>query len=120
MPTHSSPALDDVRKTPAPAIAIRIPLRLVGMAVLVGVALVMLALASWSVDDPSFSYATSKAPANWLGYPGAALADLIFQLFGIAIFPILVPPAIWAWKLIGRAPRPASACALPPGSAPAF
>ena len=102
MPAQTSPVLDTSRHTPAPAIAIRIPLRLVGLAILALVAVIMLSLASWSVDDPSFSYATSKQASNWLGFPGAALADLVFQLFGIAIFPILLPPVLWAWTLVGR------------------
>jgi S-DNA-T family DNA segregation ATPase FtsK/SpoIIIE len=38
--------------------------RLVGAVTLGLVALVMVALASWSVDDPSFSYATDGPAAN--------------------------------------------------------
>ena len=56
----------------APVLAIRIPLRLAGIVLFALVAVVLLSLASWSVDDPSLSYATAKPPSNWLGYPGAA------------------------------------------------
>ena len=33
------------------------------------------ALATWSVDDPSLNHAIDGTAANWLGYPGAVLAD---------------------------------------------
>jgi len=108
MPSHTSPMLDHVRSpssgapAAAPAIAIRIPVRLVGIVILALVAITLAALASWSVDDPSLSYATSKSPANWLGFPGAVIADLGFQVFGIAIFVMLVPPAVWAWNFMRR------------------
>ena len=102
MPPRSSPLLDNVRKNPAPAIAIHIPLRLIGMVLAGIIALMLLALSSWSVNDPSFSYATAKHPQNWLGFPGAVLADLGFQVFGLAIFAVLVPPALWAAMLIRR------------------
>jgi S-DNA-T family DNA segregation ATPase FtsK/SpoIIIE len=94
--------VEDARHEPAPAIAITIPVRLIGLVVLGLVALVLLALASWSVDDPSFSYATDKPAANWLGFPGAVIADIAFQVFGLGIIALLVPPALWGWTLMRR------------------
>ncbi|MDB5530914.1 MAG: ftsK/SpoIIIE family protein [Devosia sp.] len=114
MPTHPTPMLDEVRSMPArgakprakiaapvapKAIAIHIPLRLVGLIVLAVVGICLAALASWSVDDPSFSYATDKAPANWLGFPGAAIADILFQTLGLAALVLVVAPALWGWAL---------------------
>ncbi|RYG95320.1 MAG: cell division protein FtsK, partial [Alphaproteobacteria bacterium] len=98
----AQPLLEDARSSrgPAPAIAIRIPVRLVGLIVLGLVAIIMVSLATWSVDDPSFSYATSKAPQNWLGFPGAVIADMSFQVFGIGMLAVLVPPALWAWSFV--------------------
>ena len=97
----AQPLLEDARSSaPAPAIAIRIPVRLVGLIVLGLVGIIMASMASWSVDDPSFSYATSKPPQNWLGFPGAVIADMSFQLFGIGMLAVLVPPALWAWSLV--------------------
>jgi S-DNA-T family DNA segregation ATPase FtsK/SpoIIIE len=83
MPSSPSPVLDEIRSVPQrgtrsstkplpappPALAIRIPVRLAGLVLLGFVAICLVALASWSVDDPSFSYATSKSPANWLVSP---------------------------------------------------
>ena len=87
---------------PPPALAIRIPVRVIGLVLLGLVAICLVAMASWSVDDPSFSYATSKAPANWLGFPGAAIADGLFQVFGLAALALLVPPALWGWAFARR------------------
>ncbi|HEY0419720.1 MAG TPA: DNA translocase FtsK 4TM domain-containing protein, partial [Acetobacteraceae bacterium] len=94
------PLLED--HSPAPAIAITIPVRLIGIVVLAIVALMMAALASWSVDDPSFSYATSKPVANWLGFPGAVVADFSFQVLGLGIIALLIPLALWGWSFVRR------------------
>ena len=99
----AQPLLEDARhgsNDPAPAIAIRIPLRFIGFAILTVVILVMVSLASWSVDDPSLSYATDQPARNWLGFPGAVIADLSFQIFGLGMLAVLVPPALWGWSLI--------------------
>ncbi len=96
--------LEDARPAmgnPAPpAIAIRIPVRLIGAILLGLVAVVLVALASWHVDDPSLSYASGNPAQNWLGFPGAVIADLSFQVFGIGILPLLVPLALWGWCFV--------------------
>nr|WP_295890631.1 DNA translocase FtsK [uncultured Devosia sp.] len=116
MPSSPSPVLDEIRSVPQrsragasrtapvppPALAIRIPVRVVGLVLLGLVSVCLVALASWSVDDPSFSYATSKVPANWLGFPGAAIADALFQVFGLGALALLVPPALWGWAFARR------------------
>jgi DNA segregation ATPase FtsK/SpoIIIE, S-DNA-T family len=94
------PLLED--HSPAPAIAITIPIRLIGLIVLAIVALLMASLASWSVDDPSLSYAASKPVQNWLGFPGAVVADLSFQILGLGIIVLLIPLALWGWALVRR------------------
>src|SRR5690606_8993286 len=116
-PMSSSPSavLDEIRSVPQrsrgsakavpmppPALAIRIPVRLAGFVLLGLVAVCLVALASWSVDDPSFSYATAKSPANWLGFPGAVIADSLFQVLGLAALLLLVPPALWGWAFARR------------------
>ena len=47
-------------------------------------AVVAASLATWTVDDPSFSHATDHAARNMLGIPGAIVADLLMQFFGLA------------------------------------
>ena len=100
----AQPLLEDARQGSSqdsvPAIAIRIPVRAIGFAVLGLVAVVMISLASWNVDDPSLSYATSTPARNWLGFPGAVIADLSFQVFGLGMLAVLVPPALWGWSLV--------------------
>src|SRR3954469_18237269 len=96
------PLIEDRSSAPAPAIAITIPVRLIGLVLLAVVGLLMAALASWSVDDPSLSYAATKPIQNWLGFPGAVLADLSFQIFGLGIITLLIPLALWGWSFIRR------------------
>ena len=117
MPSSPSPVLDEIRSVPQrasrssaakalpappPALSIRIPARLAGFILLGLVAIGLVSMASWSVDDPSFSYATAKAPANWLGFPGAAISDILFQTMGLSALAFLVPPALWGWSLARR------------------
>ncbi len=92
--------IEDARRSSAPVIAIRIPLRLLGAIVLALVAVVLVSLASWQVDDPSFSFASGQPARNWLGFPGAVIADIAFQVFGLGIIPFAVPPALWGWALL--------------------
>ncbi|MBU1306055.1 MAG: DNA translocase FtsK [Alphaproteobacteria bacterium] len=78
------------------------PVRVAGLVLLAAVGICLAALASWSVDDPSFSYATAKVPANWLGFPGAVISDTLFQVFGLGALALLVPPALWGWSFARR------------------
>ena len=64
-----------------------------------------LALATWSVQDPSLSHATDGPVRNLLGRPGATFADLSIQLFGLASIMLVLPVAMWGWRLLThRAP----------------
>ncbi|MBK1795174.1 DNA translocase FtsK [Devosia sp. WQ 349] len=114
MPSHPLPYVEDTRPvpprgksagkvpTPPPAIAIRIPLRVAGAILLVLSAIILASMASWSVDDPSFSLATAKSAENWLGYPGAVIADLVFQFLGLGGIVMVVPLALWGWAMARR------------------
>ena len=62
------------------------------------------ALATWSVQDPSLSHATQKPIHNLLGYPGAIFADLAMQLLGLAAILLLVPEALLGWRLLSHRP----------------
>jgi S-DNA-T family DNA segregation ATPase FtsK/SpoIIIE len=63
---------------------------IIGMVVLVGAALLLLALASYTPTDPSFNtvghYVTGRPAHNWTGMVGAYLADAMLQLIGVAAF----------------------------------
>ncbi|GAB4354948.1 MAG: DNA translocase FtsK [Oricola sp.] len=63
-------------------------------------AFVLFALATWNVSDPSWSYAADTPVTNAMGYPGAVLADLLMQFFGIAALPAMVPLVFWGYARI--------------------
>ena len=92
----------DPQVEPQTFVAIKIPLRLIGILMLGLIALAFVSYATWSVDDPSLSYATDKQPSNWLNFPGAVFSDIWMQFFGLAGIIMLVPPSIWAWGLLFR------------------
>ncbi len=54
-----------------------------GIALISIAGMAALALASWSVKDPSLSHATDAHVHNLLGVPGAIGADLMMQLLGL-------------------------------------
>src|SRR5437870_11447171 len=58
------------------------------------------ALMTWSVQDPSLSHATSRAIRNILGYPGAIAADLLMQILGLGAIMLILPVAIWGWRML--------------------
>jgi DNA segregation ATPase FtsK/SpoIIIE, S-DNA-T family len=80
-------------------------LRELGGIALIGVALVAaLALATWSVNDPSLSHATDASVHNLLGRPGAIAADLVMQLLGLGSLALILPIAVWGYRLLGHRP----------------
>jgi len=56
-----------------------------------------LALATWSVQDPSLNHASGRAAQNLLGYPGAVAADLAMQIFGLGSVVIVFLSWRWGW-----------------------
>jgi len=77
---------------------------LAGVGLLGLTAAAVVALATWSVRDPSLSHATSAPVRNLLGMPGAITADLLMQLIGLASIALIVPVAAWGWRLTSHAP----------------
>ena len=67
-------------------------------------ALIAVALATWSVQDPSLSHATDGPVRNFLGTPGAVGADLLMQLFGLAATVLVLPVAVWGWRIATHRP----------------
>ena len=90
--------------------------RLAGLA-LVGLALLLaLALLGYDPRDPSLDTATAAAPANFLGLPGAVVADLLTQFFGGAAWLLAACLAAWGLRLALR--RPLAWPWLPPLALP--
>ncbi len=90
------------------ASAKRSAVRATGALIVLAAAALALALAFHAPGDPSWNQSTIAEVRNPLGYPGAVLSDLLFQLFGAAAW--LVPAAIGAWGLrfafLAPHPRP--------------
>jgi S-DNA-T family DNA segregation ATPase FtsK/SpoIIIE len=77
---------------------------LAGLALITLAFLAAIALATWSVQDPSLSHATQTPVRNLLGYPGAIFSDLAMQLLGLAAVMLLVPEILLGWRLLSHRP----------------
>ncbi len=77
---------------------------LAGLSLITVALLGAIALATWSVQDPSLSHATQKPIHNLLGFPGAIFSDLAMQLLGLASILLLVPEALLGWRLLSHKP----------------
>src|SRR5690348_11326729 len=77
---------------------------LAGLALISVSLLGAIALATWSVQDPSLSHATHKPIVNLLGYPGAIFSDLAMQLLGLASVLLLAPEMLLGWRLLAHRP----------------
>ncbi len=104
MAASSSPIIKDKNEKKLKGFTILIPAPIVGFSLLALIAIILLSLASWSVGDPSLSYATNGESKNLLGDFGASIADIAFQFFGLTALFILIPPTFWSWNLIKQNP----------------
>src|ERR1044072_8143595 len=94
---------------------------MIGAVLLALAGIAAVALATWSVQDPSLSHATNAPVRNMLGLTGAISADLMMQLLGIATIAFLFPVAAWGWRLVTHRPldRERMRVALCAGGVPA-
>ncbi|MGH6663706.1 MAG: DNA translocase FtsK 4TM domain-containing protein, partial [Pseudolabrys sp.] len=77
---------------------------LAGLALITLALLAAIALATWSVQDPSLSHATQNPVHNLLGFPGAIFSDLAMQLLGLAAVMLLLPEMLLGWHLLSHRP----------------
>src|SRR5262245_40002881 len=75
-----------------------------GLALIALAILAALALAPWSVQDPSLSHATNTPVRHPLGLPRALVADPPMQLIGVGALALILPIAIWGWRLATHRP----------------
>ena len=61
--------------------------------------IVAASLASYAPTDASFNTATGVPVQNALGGLGASLADILFQMIGIAGAALPIALAAWAWRI---------------------
>jgi S-DNA-T family DNA segregation ATPase FtsK/SpoIIIE len=78
----------------------RLPLRIVGGALILMVAFGWISLMTWSISDPSLNRATNGAASNLLGSMGASLADMLFQTMGLAAITLFLPPLVWGLDMV--------------------
>src|SRR6201991_2264222 len=81
------------------ALARRVP-EMAGLGLLSLSGVAAAALMTWSVQDPSLSHATSRSIRNIVGYPGAIGADLLMQILGLGAVMLILPIAIWGWRML--------------------
>jgi S-DNA-T family DNA segregation ATPase FtsK/SpoIIIE len=72
-------------------------LLIIGMTAALGIA-----LASWSVSDPSLNHSTDAPVHNAFGHEGAIVADLLMQLIGVSAIAILAPLALSGWRILSH------------------
>ncbi len=75
---------------------------LTGLGLFAALVLIAIALATWSVNDPSLNHATDQTAGNLLGYPGAVIADELMQLMGLGVLVWIGIPMAWVVKLLGH------------------
>ncbi|KQT78686.1 DNA translocase FtsK [Methylobacterium sp. Leaf466] len=71
-----------------------------GLVLFAGATALTVALATWSIDDPSLNHATNHAAHNVLGAPGAVVSDLAMQLIGLGSLAFALPPTLWGIRLM--------------------
>jgi S-DNA-T family DNA segregation ATPase FtsK/SpoIIIE len=77
----------------------RLPMRVAGASLIAMAAVGWISLMTWSIADPSLNQAVGGEPSNLLGKTGASLADMLFQVFGLASIALFLPPALWGLAL---------------------
>src|SRR3954471_13502681 len=75
-------------------------LELTGLSLMIvsgGVAGALMTLAG---QDAGLSHATPRAIRNVAGYPGAIGADLLMQILGLGAIMLILPVAVWGWRML--------------------
>jgi S-DNA-T family DNA segregation ATPase FtsK/SpoIIIE len=77
------------------------------IAIVIAAILVLIALATYHSGDPSLNTASGGPAENWLGTPGAWLADISYALFGFPVWLILpvalvIAARLWSDVPVGR------------------
>ena len=73
-----------------------------------GVLLIVVALAAYAAlfsfhpQDPGWHNATNAAPHNWLGLPGAYVADVLLQTLGMTAYLLVLPLITWGWRIVSH------------------
>ncbi len=73
-----------------------------GIALWLVAVIVVASLVSFTASDPSPSNATAPTavPQNWLGQPGANIADVLLQSLGLGAGFLVLPLIPWGWRIV--------------------
>ncbi|NWG46948.1 MAG: DNA translocase FtsK 4TM domain-containing protein [Alphaproteobacteria bacterium] len=82
-----------------------------GLALALAALALALALLSYSARDQSLGTAATGPLANWMGAPGAIVADLLVQSVGLSAFLLVAPLLLWGARMM-RQESPASRAEL--------
>ncbi|MGV7033360.1 DNA translocase FtsK [Methylobacterium symbioticum] len=96
---RSASPFDTVVDTVRPFLARRLT-EFGGLVLFTGAIALTVALATWSIDDPSLNHATDHGAHNVLGQPGAVVSDLAMQILGLGSLALVLPPALWGVRLM--------------------
>ncbi len=69
--------------------------RAAGFILLFVAALCAVALSTWTISDPSLTFANGSEAENWLGFWGASFADISMQFVGFSSLLFVALPFIW-------------------------
>ena len=99
------------KKAPVPSLRSFIPAsllapmtKLAGAFLCIFSGLAAIALSTWTISDPSLTFANGGTAENWLGFWGASFADFSMQFLGFAALGLLLPPFIWGIFKLTRRP----------------
>jgi S-DNA-T family DNA segregation ATPase FtsK/SpoIIIE len=73
--------------------------RLLGVALVVAALFLFASLVTYHSGDPSLNRATSEDVQNFGGATGAALADILLQVTGLASVLVVAAWLAWGWRL---------------------
>jgi DNA segregation ATPase FtsK/SpoIIIE, S-DNA-T family len=79
-------------------------LEFTGLALIIIVTILAMALFSYVPTDPSMNNATDANTANLLGSWGAIVADMLIQTLGLAAYVLLIGFAVWGLRLVAKRP----------------
>ncbi|PCI48952.1 MAG: cell division protein FtsK [Alphaproteobacteria bacterium] len=74
--------------------------RLWGIFLIIMSLLTFAAMAGYYSNDPSWRVAGQDEIKNWLGLPGAFVADFLIQSLGIGAVVLIFPFATWGWRIM--------------------
>lgn len=71
-----------------------------GVALIAFSIVLLLALCSFSLMDPSFNHLSDAPVQNWMGTTGAYVSDVLLQTVGAASIVFLFAMVGWGWRLV--------------------